>query len=204
MPKQIHIIIAIILSLSLSCSKRNDFVIDLTVKSAYSGVGFSGNVKLKYDTGSEQYLNLGNLVDGKLNVTADIPKSVSTAELQIYIAGEFYSIPGYSGPYLKSISRSSGPIVMEIPPIPRMEFTVKNVNCFDETDSVWVYFLGSSLYEPKLYTGCINENPGNLPIWYTTNTLNFKTISKKNSVYDTLFHEFQTLPEVHHQFTIEY
>lgn len=79
----------------------------------------------------------------------------------------FYSIPGYGGPLLKSISRYSGPIVMEIEPIARMEFTVKNVNCFDETDSVWVNFLGSSLYSPKLYTGCMNEKTGNLPIWFS-------------------------------------
>ncbi len=204
MDKHILIIIAIVLSFCLSCSKSNDFVVDLTVKSAYTGVGFSGDVALKYDTGSGQYLNLGKLVDGKLKVTADIPSSVATAELQIYIGGEFYSIPGNSGPLLKSISRYSGPIVMEIEPIARMEFTIKNVNCFDETDSVWVNFLSSSLYSLKLYTGCMNEKPGNLPIWFPSSTLNFETISKKNGVYDTLLHEFQTLPEVHHQFTIEY
>lgn len=193
----------IVFALTISCSKQNDFVIDLTVRSAYSGNGLSGKVTLKYDSGSTNYLELGKLVNGKLHVVANVPNSVASGELHISITDHYYQNP-FSGFIIKEISRYSGSVLVELNPIPDVEFAVKNSNCFDATDSVWIQFLSAPLSPARLYVGCVDEVSGDLSGYFTSHTFNFQSISKKNGVYDTLQHEFQAVPEVQNLFTIAY
>ena len=202
-----YIYLLILIPLISACSKNKDFVIDLTLLSKYSGKPLNGSASLFYGDGSEHYVDLGSIKNGKLRAVPILPRSHDYAQLRIFISNEFYSIPNSGQPIIvKTVMRGSEPIHITAAPVFRTKFSIKNIDCFDNTDSLWVNLIHNYTNPPppQIYTGCIDQPAGNVAGWYDKNEIKYRTISKKNGVYDTIIHTFPLFPETYNEITLEY
>lgn len=176
------------------CRKDDTINLDLTVIDAETGEPLVAGVSVHYDmTGAQDVageIYLGQTdSNGKLRVKKDIGDK-RFQKLYIY-GGKFYthSMVFTVGWPSKSVEISSGSkktLTVEVQPIYHYFAHIKNVNCFDATDSVWITTLNQPLNQSYSFAGCADETPilgglsENISFSSYSNSISFHIKVKRN------------------------
>lgn len=175
------------------CKKHDTLYLELTVVDSETGdpVQVSASVYYGMDGGTDNQgeIQLGNTgEDGHMEVQKELGKK-GKLELRIY-GGKYYT---HAMSNISSISQSSsigtGKIkkTIQLKPMYHYLVSIKNVNCFDATDSVWIS-LNDPVMSPKYsYVGCADVTPllggfSNLSYTSVTQQASFHVKVKRNGL----------------------
>jgi hypothetical protein len=170
----------ILLPVASACRKEAELNLDITVVDDETGEPVVCYAEAHYEkTGSQDIggnINLGDTDgEGRLRVRKVIGRNKHGLELHLY-AGKFYThcMPLSMGWQSNTSPLSKGRKVsktIRLKPMYHYKVSIKNVNCFDETDTVWVSLNNEVLGQSYRYTGCADVTPilGGVPgISYTS------------------------------------
>lgn len=171
------------------------------------------NYKLRYYEGyllgsEEKHIDFGTTgEDGIFKFEKHVNRKDSGFELEVF-AGPFYGGFNWPNPdIVRSISSGKhNKITIEIPRSYVMSLTFNNTSCYDETDSLWLVWPGAELENAYFsMEGCVSGYQPEI-IYYSAmlDTATYISISKKNGVYDTLFHHYDMEHWVINQFELNY
>ncbi len=119
---------------------------------------------------------------------------------------------GYYGSYQSSYPDASQELsianhnvmIIEVSPLYIMSLTLNNISCFDATDSIWINRTVTPEHS-RIFTGCLNDyKTGEVFYWAQEDTVSFRSISKKNGVYDTLVHFYTMQHGIENNFDLNY
>lgn len=208
--KTITIISIICVVLFAQCKKHSSrwLTAEIHIIDAESGEPVKGRFNLRYYEGflfgsEERFVELGSSDDnGLFEIERSINRKDSNFKLELF-AGVFYE--GFKWPLpsvTKELSQGShNKITFELDRAYALNLNFNNTFCYDETDSLWLVRPGGTLENPHLFsTGCFCEyEPETVFHHSDQDTATFISITKKNGVYDTLYHhytmEFKTINE---------
>lgn len=209
--------IAIILSALLvfsACSKENSkkwLLADLTIMGATDGSAVPSTVELEYTVvtllGSyvekKQLGSTGD--DGKMNIELEVRKKNQNYKLNIYPGKSGYYIPGSQSP-ARVIPLSHPGKNIEVVSLPKgylFRPSVKNINCYNEQDSMWL----NSFPNEYAYTGCTDidlSNAPGYPAWSEEPVINYDIRVKRNGVTTEFQKSFALERDIVNHFVIEY
>ncbi len=203
----------------VSCSKEKSkkwLVIDITMSSASTGLPVDGSFELWYRQGTALplgedqlvYRNLGQSSNGVFRKEIQLNKRVHSLELVSTLPFAYGGTPPYwpgGRTYQLSMSSKNSFNVILEPLWYETELKMSNLNCFDQTDSVWIKIYRQYNWSTpsEALTGCFSDSivspTGTV---YTTNgQLKTRVITKRNGVVDSSDYTFplehETLNHVH-------
>lgn len=125
--------------------------------------------------------------------------------IQVYAYGYYGSYDSFYPHASREISQSShNKVTIEVAPLYLMKVSLNNVSCHDETDTVWINRY-STPEQSRVYTGCINDSiPSDVFYWGNNENVTFRSISKKNGVYDTIIHNYIMEQGENNEFELNY
>lgn len=146
----------------LSCAKEQKRLnFDLTVTDEATGQPLNATVVLKFypheGQSATEYITLGRTdASGRLEIDAKFDERMYSPEMQITADGD-YGDPASILPDATlniSAGKEKRSYTVQIAPNYYALVNLRNINCHDETDSVW---LSNDVYPNKAcYTGCVD------------------------------------------------
>jgi len=167
------------------CQKEKTFYLDLTVQDAETGDPVQVSAVLFYGheggTDNQGEISLGNTgEDGHMVIKKNVGKK-GGLELRLYAGENYTHVLAYHS-YSYSFKVSKGSKVTKTVKLTqkyRYLVSIKNVNCFDETDSVWIS-LNEQPYSPTYkFVGCVDT----IPIYPWTSPLSYTSLTQQASFH---------------------
>lgn len=151
-----------------ACRKERELNLDITIVDDETGEPLMCSAEVFYNwsggTDNEGTVALGETDgEGRLRVRKDIGRKRGGLELRIY-AGKFYT---HCMPLSMSWQSTTSDVhtgskitkTIRVKPMYHYKVSIKNVNCFDETDTVWISLNNEELGQSYRYTGCADVTP---------------------------------------------
>jgi len=160
-----HLLLILLPLVFYGCHKSNTLYLDLTVVDSETGDPVQVSAWIYYGmeggTDNQGTIQLGNTgEDGHMKVQKELGRK-GKLELRLH-GGKYYThamstIFNYS--QSSSIGGGKSKRTIQLKPMYHYLVSIKNVNCFDATDSVWIS-LNDPVMSPKYkYAGCADVTP---------------------------------------------
>lgn len=213
--KQILLVLTILPLIHLSCSKAKSdrwLVGDIQLVDADTQEPITGRLDLSYyefsTFGSEAAeKELGFTDDeGHFEIKYKSGTKEKNFQLLVYPEGPYY-LPNWMGGPVKTVElnkNGKNELTIELTKVITTSITLNNASCFDETDSVWIRFPNVETFGSTAYTGCLNDSLLDYSYGTYDQNVQFATVSKKNSIYDTLYHDFTLSKDAENNVVINY
>lgn len=166
--KSILLILLVVFPVVSACHKNREVYLDIQVVDDETGEPVICYAEAHYEwTGGQD--KSGSVVlgdtdgEGRLRVRKDIGKNRGGLQLYLY-AGKFYThcMPLSMSWQSHTSDLSTGSKIkktIRLKPMYHYRVSIKNVNCFDETDSVWISVNNDNQTPVYRYAGCADETP---------------------------------------------
>lgn len=196
----------------ISCKKKSSKWLtgEIHVVDADSKEPVKANFELEYYAGTnlgsyKEYETLGQSDEnGFFEFEKEIHRKDQEFILKVKAFGYYGYYPGYPTKTVELSKYSHNELTIEVAPLYVMNLSFTNLSCFDDTDTVWVNRIANPEY-PQVYTGCLNAyKPSDIYYWSNDDTITYRSISKRDGVYDTLFHSYTMLKGVNNDFVLNY
>ena len=165
------------------------------------------NYYVGYLLGSEETtVSLGTTDE---NGCFELERKINRKDSHFILQVHAYGYYGFYDSFLPDASReiSKGghnEVTIEVPPLYLLKISLNNVSCHDETDTVWINRTTTPEHS-QVYTGCLNDSiPGDVFYWGNTENVSFRSISKKNGIYDTIIHTYTMIQGDENEFELNY
>jgi len=169
MKNTLIILCALIFLASCSKEKSDRFVVlDVDVINADTGNPIDAEFRFTYHysglfTAGGEVFKIGSAKNGHFYKEVKVPRKATYFKLEYHSVAEDILVPEFgSEPFYKEVdfeikSREKNKITIEVKPIYKFYVHLINLNCFDETDTLWVVDSTYNINpDYEFFTGCID------------------------------------------------
>ena len=190
--------------LLLSCKKnnKNSITIDVNLESLNSSTQVEAHLYVEYQKNDDHHISYSQLEvgwteNGKYSNKIDIPSNAHVGRVVMAYGPQFYEQYYFHVGDHVIINEK-----LEV--FYQTNLQLKNINCYDQTDSVWIKYAVNDT-TPYIFKGCIDTSFNAHIVTFNPLTLYIK--SKKNGVINTFTQTYNLTYTPHlipNYLTVEY